>query len=231
LGGTGVRAIEQPVKLSAWAWLFLTVVVMVFGTVLCIFTGPDDRNLPYLIDAGKRVVTVAILVGVPTLRSAYRVPEKAKEPPNAILWLIRTGALSVALIVVERLSSMFIARPLTEQFPDSALFAFPQYANDTIRLLDLTVGMFLVGLSEELLFRRALIEMLLKQSWPRLAVVFGSAVPFACIHWYGGIGHVIYALPFGLFAALIYLQFRSLWMLVVIHAAADLFVFGYFDPR
>ena len=227
---TGRTDIDRKVKPAAWVWLSIAIAMSVFiSPGVHIWIGRADGVLPYLSDYVNRAVLLGILLGVPQLRQAYRTPSAVQQSRDLVLWISRAGALSFFMVVVERFDHGLIEVPLTREFPNLVFFSYPRYGSDALRHFDLTIGLLLVALSEELLWRRTLMEMLLKVGWPKLAVIALSSVTFGCLHWPGGVGQIAYAALLGLFLAIFYAHYRSLWLVVTIHYLIDLEVFGYFN--
>lgn len=85
-----------------------------------------------------------------------------------------------------------------------ALFRYPRYPSDWIRYFDLTIGLVLVAVSEEVLFRSLMIKHL---KATKLSAGLGIAVcciAFGTMRWGLGlwdtIGTGIWAIPFTIYA-------------------------------
>ncbi len=95
-----------------------------------------------------------------------------------------------------------------------------------VRTVDLTFGLLLVALSEELVFRRLLISVF--QSHRALHVIALSAFIFALIHLTSGISDVINAFVIGILLGIAFWKTRRISICVVAHYLVDLKVFGGF---
>ncbi|MDO5714234.1 MAG: CPBP family intramembrane metalloprotease [Tissierellia bacterium] len=102
-----------------------------------------------------------------------------------------------------------------------------------LRVLSIGLLTFLIGFSEEGLFRRFLIKEGLKE-YPPLVVFLYSSFLFALVHMAniaGGLDptsafiQCIYALPFGLLAAFLYMETKNIAALIFWHMSVDFSVF------
>ena len=92
--------------------------------------------------------------------------------------------------------------------------------------LDLTLGLFLVALSEELVFRKLALSWLLKTRRPISQIVVISACFFSLMHWGSGPGRVLVTFVIGSIYMMTYLKLRKLWPLVLAHWIEDFIGFG-----
>ena len=101
------------------------------------------------------------------------------------------------------------------------LSRFPSPPGGFLKLFDDTVGMVLVGLSEEAVFRFYLMNFLLMRGASRALTVLISSLVFGAIHWSYGAGAMAFAAFAGLALAIVYLASRNLVAPVIAHAAYD----------
>ncbi len=116
---------------------------------------------------------------------------------------------------------------LLQDFPGyPALGSVPRVDDPLWRWIDLTAGLFLVALSEEMVFRGYLLNFLSRYNLSAPWIVVAGAVAFGLIHWSGGLHQVmVTALAGALFMAL-FMRTRSLPALVLAHWIVDVVAFA-----
>ena len=97
------------------------------------------------------------------------------------------------------------------------LGSMPAIGNPAIDWFDLTVGLLLVGVVEELVFRAWLAGTLERLGAGRALVVAASAIAFGLIHWSAGLHAVLVTGAIGAVFMLLYLLSRSLPALALAH--------------
>jgi uncharacterized protein len=97
---------------------------------------------------------------------------------------------------------------------------------NVLQYLDYTVGMAYVALSEEVIFRFYLMNLLLLRGASPATTVIASTLIFAAIHWSYGAGNLAFATLAGLVLSVIFLAARNLTAPIIIHAAYDAFFFA-----
>jgi membrane protease YdiL (CAAX protease family) len=106
------------------------------------------------------------------------------------------------------------------------LTRFPLPTNSLLQYFDSTVGMVLVGLSEEAVFRFYLINLLLLRGMsPTMAIVLSTLI-FGGIHWSYGAGALVFATLAGLILSIIFTSTRNLIAPIIAHTAFDEFYFA-----
>jgi membrane protease YdiL (CAAX protease family) len=103
---------------------------------------------------------------------------------------------------------------------------FPLPTNSALQYLDGTVGMVFVGLSEEVVFRFYLINLLMLRGMSPAMAIIASTLIFGGIHWSYGAGAVVFATLAGLVLSIIFVSTRSLIAPIIAHAAFDAFYFA-----
>jgi membrane protease YdiL (CAAX protease family) len=106
------------------------------------------------------------------------------------------------------------------------LTRFPLPTNSVLKYFDGTVGMVFVGLSEEVVFRFYLINLLLLRGMSRAGAIIVSTLIFAGIHWSYGAGAMVFATLAGLVLSIILMSVRNLIAPIITHAAYDAFYFA-----
>ena len=98
-----------------------------------------------------------------------------------------------------------------------------------VNWIDLTLGLVLVGLVEEIVFRAVPAELLARDG---LAVTVAiSSLAFGFIHWSGGLHVVVVTTVIGAVFMLIYLRWRALLALALAHALVDFVDFAGVVPK
>lgn len=90
---------------------------------------------------------------------------------------------------------------------------------------DLTVGVLLVAVSEELAFRRLLFELLQRYGLGVIAVVLISAVVFGLLHLTAGLADAIGSFLVGILFGAVFQITRRISLCVALHYIADLLLF------
>jgi uncharacterized protein len=96
------------------------------------------------------------------------------------------------------------------------LFAYPAITNSTIEMLDLTIGLFVVAFSEEIIFRVYFYRLFVSKLSPNM-MVFLSALLFASIHWGTGALNVLVAFIWGAFAMVLFRRLKVIWPFIIAH--------------
>jgi membrane protease YdiL (CAAX protease family) len=103
---------------------------------------------------------------------------------------------------------------------------FPSPTNSALQYFDGTIGMVFVGLSEEVVFRFYLINLLLLRGMSPAMAIIVSTLIFGGIHWSYGAGAVVFATLAGLVLSIIFMSTRNLIAPIMAHAAFDAFYFA-----
>lgn len=108
----------------------------------------------------------------------------------------------------------------------AAQFAFTAYPSPGVRVIDLSLGLLLTAVVEEVLFRKV-VFLALRQAGVEIVIasVF-SVVLFALCHWSLGLGSCLSAFLFGLAAQVIFIRTGRLPPLVAAHWAYDFMWFA-----
>lgn len=172
-------------------------------------------------DYGFRIVQMLIIVSYRPFR-------------DVIFSVLRGGRLTIkgivgaAFCVALALFGSFLSNLFFyEMFggESAVLFKFPQIEHEGIRLIDLTFGLALVAISEELIYRGLLAAWLRRYFSSTLALLIIPAIIFASIHWSHGPSSVISAFFIGIILMVLYLRTKSLLPSILAHYAIN---FAYF---
>lgn len=170
-------------------------------------------------------------------------------PCAVVLWLIRsktmrpsdfglTGQnvlsfcavfLAVALVgtVIDQ-NAYAVVAPLPGYAP---LGSMPAITNPTWDWIDLTLGLLMVGIVEELVFRGYLNAVLRKFTERSSVIVAVSSVAFGLIHWSQGLHAVLITSVIGAVFMIAYLKTRSLPSVMMAHFAIDFIDFADVIPK
>ena len=133
-----------------------------------------------------------------------------------------TSVLSFVLVaVVVTLAGTLIDQnfyPLISTFPDyKALGSMPQIGNTFWNWVDLTFGLFMVGVCEELVFRGFLHTFIGRYVHDDSVILVISSVAFGLIHWSLGLHAVVVTSIIGALFMGFYLKTRSLPPIMLAH--------------
>jgi membrane protease YdiL (CAAX protease family) len=101
------------------------------------------------------------------------------------------------------------------------LTRFPLPTNSLLQYFDNSVGMVFVGLSEEVVFRFYLINLLLLRGMSPTMAIIVSTLIFGAIHWSYGAGAMVFAALAGLVLSIIFVSARNLIVPIIVHAVID----------
>ena len=113
----------------------------------------------------------------------------------------------------------------------SPLSAMPAITNPVWNWIDLTFGLFMVGIFEELIFRGYMHTFISRYTRSSFAIVVISAVAFGLIHWSLGLHGVLITSTIGAVFMTAYLRTRSLPALMLAHFAVNFIDFAGIIPK
>lgn len=161
-------------------------------------------------DYAGRLGALAVLAAIPAARVVAFRRERLK-----VGWL-EAGAWVVGLFVFQTWGGDWIDREIGHLIPDHPFGSYPM-AKGALHLLDMTFGVALVAVHEEIMFRRCA-RAVMGDGWVAL---LASALLFAAYHWWTGLGNMVAAFAFGLLAMLAYRRLGAVWPVMVAHYAID----------
>ena len=200
-------------------WL-LALVYAPFAINDLLFRLADSATQWLLIDYAVRIVVLLLIVAVPSL---WRLASGGNEPVIAVWKLvIATMVVGVVTVVVEVFALRYFAGPVVT--PNTA--ALGNYRQSILLVFDLTAGIYLVALSEEIVGRRIAARVLRGFTSSSTAVVLISALLFGLVHWGSGWFVVAMATIGGILLMILYLYTRRLWPVVTVHCVFDVLIFS-----
>lgn len=177
----------------------------------------------YLVDYGTRFLVLTLCFLWPTSRAI--ATEKLSQQWGFALAVLCTAVLPIS----GRLAYRLLEIPFVNLTGIGGLFQFHFLSDPTLYWLDLTIGLFAVALSEELVFRKFALRWLEEAGRTPIQIVVLSALLFSLIHWGSGPGRLLYTFAGGLIYMAVYLRLRRLWPLVLAHWIEDFMAYGPLD--
>ena len=127
----------------------------------------------------------------------------------------------LSVVVVAVLAVLFIEQNgpllLKKLFRDAPLGSIPEIPDPLWKWIDLSAGLLMVGIFEEVVFRGYLLTFLRQHTCRPTAFILFSALAFGLIHWSGGLHQIILASATGTVFMLIYLRTYSLPAVIMSH--------------
>jgi len=117
-------------------------------------------------------------------------------------------------------------RILLTVLPETRLGGMPAIPPGWMRTMDLSAGLLLVSLSEEVIFRGVLQPRLAAFLRSEMLGILAGAVLFGLIHWSNGVGSVIQTTLFGIVMGWCVARSRSLHPVIIAHYVVDFLVFS-----
>jgi membrane protease YdiL (CAAX protease family) len=204
--------------LSPLAWLAIALAFLPYAAKRVALLGTP----PYLDwlfwDYGARL---AMLCGVALAYCAGLVGPIG--PPAT--WKKTIGLLLLALIA-ERMLSGWLGPVLMVHLGHLHFSNHPPPSDQGLFFFDLLVGIWLVAISEEFVFRRLVFTLLERigfgyDALGRAAIVAVSAVVFGLMHLPMGADIAVHATLFGLIVGTLFAATRRLWPCIVAHYVED----------
>ena len=170
-------------------------------------------------------------------------------PFLVVLWLIhskkmRASAFGLTTQTTSSFVAVFLAvalvgtaidqngYPLIAKLPGySPLGGMPAIASPIWDWIDLTFGLLMVGIFEELVFRGYMHTFLRRYTQNPVAIVVISSVAFGLIHWSLGLHAVLITSTIGAVFMIAYLRTRSLPAIMLAHFAINFIDFAGLVPK
>jgi membrane protease YdiL (CAAX protease family) len=194
--------------------LALTLALFYLGWAKFLAAGTDV----YLIDYAQRAAIIAVAWGA--MAGGLRAP---LPPITDRVWLLAAvGAAAIIAADTATDGQSWRAAFDTLLYKD---VSFPPLDNPAWEAFDLTFGLLLVAVSEELVFRRLWLSWWAKKGGSLAGLYWGSAVVFGLLHLPQGLADTAIAVVWGLLLMHLYRRSGSLAMVVLVHYAVDLWYF------
>ena len=121
---------------------------------------------------------------------------------------------------------IYVFPVLAKNLPYLRLFQSPIILNRELLVFDLTIGMALVAISEELAFRKVAFSLLRERGFGDGSIVILSSMAFALVHLTSGVASLLHALLAGLVLGTVYHVTGRLSVCVMLHFLDDFFIYG-----
>lgn len=202
------------------AWIVWLAVVLAIGPFVArrlILLGDLNYVHWLIVDNIARCIS---LVGVVL---GFRSGLLAHPPPpanwRASYWVF------LLLFAAENAEQMFGDPLLRHYLRFMQLSPWPPVLDPTLRIVDLSAGLLLVAVSEELVFRRFLFAVIERWFTKKLPIIMISSTVFALVHFTSGIvDTMVNALVHGIFLGIAFWATRRVAICVVSHYLIDLYV-------
>ena len=194
-----------------WFWL-----IFALTTVFQVIRLMQDSAGSWLaVDYAMRLAALGLLALSPVRAAVFCREPRRVTVPRLIVCMLATGAAIVLMVVVER--------KLWSILPDMSLGQYPR-TTGWLYLVDLTFGIALVAIHEELVFRR-LARLAFSRLGDGLAMIAATSLLFALYHWWTGPLNVLMVALAGILLMLLYRAVGALWPAMVVHYCVDFYVF------
>jgi membrane protease YdiL (CAAX protease family) len=195
-----------------WFWIVFAVTTVFQVTRLM----QDSPALWLAMDYAMRIAALALLALSPVRAAVFRREARRVTVLQLVICTLVTGAAVFMAVLVER--------RLMGMLPDLSIGHYPRLRG-WLYLFDLTFGLVLVAVHEELVFRR-LARAAFSRLGDGLAMMATTSVLFGLYHWWTGPLNVLMAATAGMVLMLLYRAVGALWPAILVHYCVDLYVFA-----
>ena len=148
-------------------------------------------------------------------------------PPTRVFW--QKAALIFVIAALGEWFLVFGEAILGDYLPSYfEYFAPPVIRDRYLLVLDLTLGIMLVAISEELVFRRLVFSLLERFGLGKISVLFFSSALFALVHITSGLDSLIVTFLHGLIFGAAFYSTGRLSVCIALHYIGNFLVFGVF---
>src|SRR5262249_34517792 len=198
-------------------WFVVALAVMVASQLLRL-----QQTAPWAwlgCDYAGRLGALAVLWISPAARAIAFTPQRREiSALEAVAWAI--GLASVYTIIDSPLRGV-----IDVMVPGTRISSYPASAG-VLHAVDITFGLALVAVQEELYFRRCARAVFGNWLGDGAGMVIATSLLFAGYHWWTGLGNMVTAGLFGIGAMWLYRRAGALWPAVLSHYLADLLAFA-----
>jgi membrane protease YdiL (CAAX protease family) len=204
-----------------WTVALLVLIIPFFINDFYFFYFENNPALVALLDNIQRVLILFfcyVLFGRSGLRLSSSLAPKEKR--DKILDCFVFPLLIAIVFVIFNFTFIFFSP--TEWIEG---FRFTRISNPFYRWLDLTLGLALVAISEELIFRRHVYSYFASLIKIDFIANIIQAVLFGLMHWGSGVSSVICGFVFGLIAGVFYDQKKYLLPVIILHFLVNFIIY------
>lgn len=180
------------------------------------FAYGSDVSQQFIVSYVTALVPVGVIFLVPALRAATRSAFSPLTWPTPPMPELKAAGVIGLCLIIDKVFSLLVVAPLAEVVPGSG-YIYLRPDHKLLAWFDLTLGMALSAISEELVnrvFVRRLIEVF--TSSPFIVIILSSAL-FAAYHSYQGIPGVVSAFGVGIILMWVYIRMGSIIPAILIH--------------
>lgn len=200
---------------AVWAAIALTYLPFVAKRIAFL----DDPSVAYYL-AWEFIARIVVLAGVALAYRSRIIGAVERYAPTHL------AAQYFLLTLVAVLFLQWIVHRLYAPYLHYLELFDPPFIRDTyLAVFDLTAGIVLVAVSEELAFRRLLFALLERCGLGRRGVVLASSVLFGLIHLTSGLADTLTAFLAGLLLGYLFLATGRIGLCIVVHYVDDLLVY------
>lgn len=177
------------------------------------------------VDYGSRFLAIGIILCLLKQRISLPAEFGLKRIPlrQGLMWML---LLTLTGVLIDQAGGRFFEKIL----PHTQLAVMPKIGSPLVKTFDLTFGVVLVAVSEEIVFRGYCYSALHGRMSPRLLVPV-SALLFGLIHWSTGLHAVISAALWGVLPMVAMIRTGSVVPAMIAHYVTDLVSLGGFIPE
>ncbi len=201
------------------ALLFIVLALIPFYVNDLLFLATDDAWQWLAVDYSAKTLVLLLLLLPAATRSIALAPETA--PAKAPRTILYAGA-ALALILA---SYHFLRAWLDAFFPELVAFEYPRIEAYGLQWLDLTFGLALTAIAEELMFRKILWQWIRPRVANAVPAHLIPALLFGLAHWSHGLGSIAAAFVSGLVLMVLYLGTGRIAVAMAVHYAANFLLF------
>jgi membrane protease YdiL (CAAX protease family) len=171
-------------------------------------------------DYASKAAMLVVACSLPAFRAYIRASLRPKRG-WAETWILALLALAAIL-----LSEYWVREPLDQALPGTRLYVFPDIDSRPLYWFDMTFGLLLTALAEEIVNRGVARRIIESFAGGAVAVALLSSLVFALGHWSAGVGTVTSAFVSGIVLMALFLRTGSLVPGIAVHYAANAVTFA-----
>jgi len=199
---------------DSWLWVAATLVFAPFALKRLLELGEHGYVYWLAVDYGGHLVSLAGAF-VAYRRGLLSPPRQSVGPLGSLV--LTPVFLAVALAQIGAWDPS-----VAKQLSVFTLSHYPHIGNASLKTIDLTLGLALVAVSQEVAFRRILFDLLGRRISDRAIIVVMSSITFGLYHVTYGVDHFAVASIYGLLFGTLYALTGRVWTCVAVHYVIDL---------
>jgi membrane protease YdiL (CAAX protease family) len=194
-----------------WFWLVFAVT-----TVFQIMRLQQDTAAGWLtVDYVMRLTALGLLAFSPVRPVVFCREALSATYPQLLIRVVAAGAAVILTLA--------LGWVMWRTMPDLSLGAYPK-TRGWLYAIDLTAGVALTAVHEELVFRR-LARLAFSGLGSGVGMIATTSVLFGLFHWWTGPWNVLAVALTGAVLMMLYRSVGALWPVILVHYCADLYAF------